>query len=63
MVPDNGKVPFLVGTTEQGSPTAKDTGQQKEVFLLLRLRVGGEQWKLSFQNLRWLYGILRCQTS
>lgn len=63
MVPDIGKVPFLADTTEGGIPTAKDAGQQREVFLLLRLRVGGEWWRLSFQNLRWLYGILRCQTS
>lgn len=41
MVPDTGKVPFLVDTTEGGIPTAKHAGQQREALLLLRLRVRG----------------------
>lgn len=52
MVPDIGEVPYLVDTTEGGLPIAEDAGQQRKVFLLLRLRVGGEMWRLCFQNLR-----------
>lgn len=59
MVPDIGKVPFLVDATEGGIHTAQDAGQQREVFLLLRLSGGGIVLP-KYYEVRW--HLFRCQT-